>query len=369
MKAWMQQYLILLLLSLPFTTAFACTDIRVTAKDGSVIIGRTLEFAPNLQSNLVTSNRNRTFKMTAPDGSAGLSWVGKNGYVFLNAFNQDIAVDGMNEKGLSYEGLYLPGLAVYQTVPKGSEKQALPYYNLGDWILSNFDNIEQVKAALPKVWVYAGKLPQMGETIFPIHAAVYDAQGKGIVIEYIAGQLHIYDNAIGVMTNSPGYAWHLTNLNNYVHLRPSNPSPVVDNGITFAATGQGFGMIGLPGDISPPSRFVKMATLLNVIVPPQNATDGLNMAEHLLNNVDIPLGLAREDDGNKVTNELTQWTVYKDLTHRIFYYKTYSNLTVRGIMLDKINFAANAPRLKLPINTPPMIQDMTNQLNASVIKP
>ncbi|MBA3662454.1 MAG: choloylglycine hydrolase family protein [Gammaproteobacteria bacterium] len=369
MRAWMRYGLTILLSCLTCSeTLLACTDIRVTAKDGTVLIARSMEFALDLQSNLMSSNRGRLFSAASPTGAAGLTWQGKFGYVFLNGLNIDMAVDGMNEKGLSFGALYLPSFASYQSVPVGGEKQALPYYNLGDWILSNFESVEQVKNAIGKIYVYASPIPGMGDTIFPLHFSVYDAQGRGLVIEYVGGKLKMYDNTVGVLTNSPTYDWHLTNLNNYVHLTPKNPHPVVDNGITFAATGQGFGMIGLPGDISPPSRFVKMTTLLNVATQPLDAAGAINLSEHLMNNVDIPNGLAREDDGNKVTTESTEWVVFKDLTHRVFYFRTYTNLALRGVVLDKINFEGNAPRLKMPIATPPMIQDMTMNFNGATIR-
>jgi len=209
--------------------------------------------------------------------------------------------------------------------------------------------------------VFAEKLPQTGDTIFPLHFAMYDTTGKSIVVEYVGGKLNVYDNKIGVMTNSPSYDWQITNLANYVHLRPQNPNPVIQNGMTFAVNGQGFGMIGLPGDISPPSRFVKIATFLQVVYPANTGADALNLAEHIINNVDIPLGLAREPDSGNITTDTTEWVVFKDLTHKIFYYRTYADLTLRAVSMDKIDFSEKAPRLKMPIVDPEMIQDKTAQ--------
>ncbi len=344
-----------------FHSSLACTDFRLTAKDGTVLITRSLEFALDLKSELCTSNRNRTFVTTGPDGKPTMVWKTKYGYVFFNGLNVDMTVDGMNEKGLSFEALYLPGFAGYQTIPAGQSSRAIPYLNFGDWVLGNFENVEQVRAALNNVYVFTKKIPQAGDTIFPLHFAIYDATGKGIVIEYVGGKLNVYDNKIGVMTNSPTYDWHITNLENYVHLRPQNPNPVVKDGMVLGVNGQGFGMIGLPGDISPPSRFVKIATLLQVVSPVNNAVDVLNLAEHVMNNVDIPLGLAREPDSGNITNDITQWVVFKDLTHKTFYYRTYADLTVRGVSLDKIDFSEKAPRLKMSIASPAMIQDLTSQ--------
>jgi choloylglycine hydrolase len=341
---------------------FAWTDIRLVAQDGTVMIGRTLEFAEQANSNLISSARQKAFKSTAANGKAGLSWDAKYGYVFIDGFNMGVPMDGMNEEGLSIEALYLPGIAEYQTVPEGKEQQALPYYNFGDWVLGNFKTVEEVRKALPDVYVYAATLPQFKDFVFPLHFAIHDASGKGIVVEYVKGELTIYDNEIGVLTNSPTYDWHITNLRNYVNLTPTTPKPIIVDGMTFAATGQGAGMVGLPGDISPPSRFVKMAVMLKTVIQPKNATEALNLSQHIINNVDIPLGFVREaQQENTATNELTQWTVFKDLTNKKFYYRTYDDLTLRSVDLAKIDFSANAQPLKMPIASEQYIVDMTQQ--------
>jgi choloylglycine hydrolase len=354
--------ILILLLCCTNTFLWACTDFRIKASDGTVIIARSMEFALDLRSNLRSSNRGRTFNTPAPNGQAGLSWKAKYGYVFLDGLNVDMAIDGVNEKGLSFEALYLPGLAQYQPVPAGQNDKALPYLNFGDWVLSNFDSVDQVRSALPTIFVFTNKLPGMGDMVFPLHFSIFDASGKGIIVEYVHGKLNIHDNKIGVLTNSPSYNWHITNMNNYVHLLPVNPNPIkTTNGLTFAATGQGFGMIGLPGDISPPSRFVKIATLLRVVMPSNNAEAALNLAEHVINNVDIPLGLAREPEKGNYTDELTQWIVFKDLTNKVFYYRTYVDPSLRKVALKQINFAENAPRLKMPIASKEFILDVTEQ--------
>lgn len=350
--------LFFLWLSLSFS-ALACTDFRLKSQDGTVLITRSMEYSVDMKANLRTSPRGRAYTTMAPDGTPGISWKAKYGYVFLDGMNIDTAIDGMNEAGLSFEALYLPGLADYQTVPTGHATQALPYLTLGDWVLSQFKSVDEVRQALTKVFVYPAKLPGMGDMIFPLHFSIYEASGKGIVVEYVKGQLHIYDH-LGVMTNSPSYDWHLTNLLNYLHLAPVNPPAVIVAGVKYSANGQGFGMIGLPGDVSPPSRFVKIATLLQVAFPTTDATHALNLAEHIINNVDIPLGLVREPQSGNATNETTQWVVFKDLTHKKLYYRTYDNISLRAVDLAKLDFSDNAQRLKMPIASPEFIQDQTN---------
>lgn len=344
---------------------WACTDFRVIAKDGTVLIARSMEYGVDMKSNLRSSPRGRSFSSVAPDGKSGLAWKAKYGYLFLDGFNVDVALDGMNEAGLSIENLYLPNFAGYQVVPAGHSNQALPYLNFADWVLGNFKTVAEVRQALANVYVFEQKVPGMGDRVLPLHFSITDATGKGIVVEYIAGQLHVYDH-IGVMTNSPGYDWHLTNLTNYLRLTPVNPPAVITEGLTFSSNGQGFGMLGLPGDVSPPSRFIKIATLMHVAIPADNITSALNLAEHVINNVDIPLGLVREPSNGSATNETTEWVVFKDLTHKVFYYRTYGDMSLRAVSLDKINFIENAPRLKMPVARAAQVEDVTGQFLRSV---
>lgn len=338
----------------------ACTDFRVIAKDGSVIVTRSMEFSLPLNSNLRTSPRGRHFSSVAPDGQPGMSWTGKFGYVFVDALDQDFAIDGMNERGLSFEYLYLPGETQYQAVPAGKDNHALPYLMLGDWILSNFKTIDEVREALQSIYVFKKTIPIAGNFIFPLHAAVYDATGKGLIIEFLEGKM-IINNSVGVMTNDPSYGWHIANMHNYLNLSPYNPKPITEHGVTYSANGQGTGMLGLPGDISPPSRFTKTIFMLSVVYPVASATEALNLAQHVINNVDIPLGLSRAIDKGKESSELTQWVVFKDLTHKVFYYRTYHNLSLRSVTFNKINLTANAPRLKMPLEQETSIIDMTKR--------
>ena len=125
-------------------------------------------------------------------------------------------------------------------------------------MLGNFATVDEVKAAVGDVVVWGEMVPQLG-SFAPLHYSVHDAGGKSIVIEYVDGKLHVYDNAVGVLTNSPTYEWHIQNLRNYVNLTAENAKPVKIGNVTYAGTGQGSGLHGLPGDPTPPSRFVMAA--------------------------------------------------------------------------------------------------------------
>ena len=343
------------------SSALACTDFRITAQDGTVIITRSLEFALDLKSNLRNSPRGRTVNTVSPDGKPGMAWKAKYGYLFLDGLGIDATVDGMNEQGLSFEYLYLPGETKYQVVPQGQEKQALPYMQFGDWVLANFKSVDELRQALTKIYVTTQKLPGLGDTVFPLHAAIYDASGNGLVVELIDGKMRIYDNKLGLLTNAPTYNWHLANLRNYINLTPLAPKPVIAQGITFIATGQGGGMLGLPGDVSPPSRFIKTAVLQQTAFPVATADTAINLAEHIINNVDIPLGLVREAKTGTATNESTQWVVFKDLTHKKFYFRTYKNMTLRFVSLAQVDFSENAVRFSMPIASNEYAQDVSTQ--------
>jgi choloylglycine hydrolase len=347
--------------SLWLNPLYACTDVRLTAKDGTLIVARSMEFGINLNSNLRSSTRERQYITMMPDGKAAMTWKDKLGYLYVDGFDQDIAIDGINEAGLTFEYLYLPGETQYQDVPQGKENHGIPYFLFGNWVLGNFKTADEVRKAMESIYVYAETMPGMGNVIFPGHVSIFDAKGKGIVIEFIKGKAVIHDN-IGVMTNSPTYDWQVANLSNYLNLTPYNPAPITANGLTFAATGQGAGMLGLPGDVSPPSRFVKVAFMAKVSYPVADATALLNLAQHFLNNVDIPDGLARaHESGGKESSDITEWVLFKDITHKIMYYRTYNDMTLRSVDMNKIDFSPNAKRYKMSLVQAPYVMDNTQK--------
>jgi choloylglycine hydrolase len=322
----------------------ACTHFRLTAKDNTVIIGRSMEFGPNLESEIYTVNRGTNFESTTPDNQPGLHWQAKYGYLALNGFNL-FPVSGINEKGLSFDLLYLPGLAEYQTYDASKASDAMPYYQIADYLLGNFSNIPDIKQALPMLNVYAKALTQAGKpVVFPVHYIVTDKNGQSIAIEYIAGKLNIYDDKTGILTNAPSYLWQETNLKNYVNLSPNAPDAIKKDGITYAVTGQGAGAHGLPGDYTPPSRFVRVAYLVSTAEQMDNASKTINLAEHILNNVDIPYGAVRGPKGDNTADEMdfTQWVVIKDLKHQIIYFRTYSNLAMQTIDMKQFKFEPNS---------------------------
>src|SRR5262249_19804198 len=150
-----------------------------------------------------------------------------------------------------------------------------------------------IKSALGQVVVWGEPVPQLG-AFSPLHFSIHDASGKSIVVEYVGGRMQVYDNVVGVLTNSPVYPWHIENLPNYVNLTAANAAPVKLGTATYAGTGKGSGLHGLPGDPTPPSRFVMAAATSFLADRPKDAAAALILAEHLINRVDIPKGLVRD---------------------------------------------------------------------------
>lgn len=345
------------LFSLP---VHACADFKLVAKDGTVLVTRSLEFAEDLKSNVRSSPRGREFTTVTPNKKSGLSWKAKYGYVYADGFGIDASFDGMNENGLTFAYLYLPGETKYQSIPDGKDAQAIPYTLFGDWILSNFKSIDEIKAALNDVYVTDQTVPQLGDAVLYAHASIYEPSGKGIVVEFYNNKINVSDN-IGVMTNSPKYEWHLTNLRNYLNLSPYNSDAITAGGETYTSTGQGSGAFGLPGDASPPSRFVKIAFMAKNVFQAENAVELLNLGQHIINNFDLPAGYVRSKYNGKTVSDITQWTVFRDLTHKIYYYHSYNDMTLHAIDLNKLNLSENAPALKMPLAGEPVIIDVTDQ--------
>ncbi|MGQ3891646.1 linear amide C-N hydrolase [Legionella sp. CNM-4043-24] len=339
--------------------AIGCSDVKLTAEDGTMMVARTMEFGADLKSNLRSSPRGREFKTTTPNNRPGLSWKSKYGYLYLDGFGIDASFDGMNEAGMSFGYLYLPGETQYQTIPEGKDAQAIPYSVFGDWILSNFKTVDEVREALKNVYVSTQVIPQIGDAVLPAHATIRDASGKGIVVEFYNDKINVFDS-MGIMTNAPRYDWHVTNLRNYINLSSDIPQAVTQGGMTYSATGQGSGAFGLPGDASPPSRFVKLAFMAANVYKVKDATALVNLAQHIMNNVDLPAGYVRSTENGKTETDITQWAVFKDLTHRMFYYRTYNDLTLRVIDMSKIDFSEKAARLIMPVEDAPRLVNTTD---------
>lgn len=319
-------------------SAFACTDFQLKSLDGAVVVGRSMEFAMGMNSEVVVYPRGQKAQSQTPEGKKGLGWTSKYGFLALNALGmKEAVVDGINEAGLSVEFLWFTE-SRYST---NTNKDFLMVTDLGPWILGNFSTVDEVKEKLTGLPVVGAYVPEL-KSVPGFHAAVHDAQGNNLVVEFINGKTMIYDNPIGVMTNKPTFDWQLTNLRNYVNLTPFDQENTLIRGQKFEEAGSGSGWKGLPGDWTPPSRFVRTAMMVNSANQPKNALEAVNLAEHILNANDIPLGVIKTQKADPNLVDYTQWVVIKDLTNRSLYYRSYQDLTLKRVDLNRLNLAPGA---------------------------
>jgi len=160
------------------------------------------------------------------------------------------------------------------------------------------------------------------------------------ILEIINEKPIFYENKLGVLTNSPSFDWQMTNLNNYVNLIPGMaPSQQLD-GVTLTSFGNGSGFLGIPGDITPPSRFIRAAFYQATAPRQETGQQTAIQCFQMLNNFDIPIGIEFAPDQTPVDiPSATQWTSATDMTNRIIYYRTMYDSAIRSIDLRKINFA------------------------------
>lgn len=325
--------------------ASACTSFLIRTTDGGAVYGRTMEFAFPLQSSAIVVPRQYAMTAAGPEGKAGMAWKTRYAAVGVNALGIATIIDGMNEKGLAGGALYFPGFAGYAEPAKANPAQSLAPWDFISWALTSFATVAEVKAALSGISIIDVKQANLGITP-PLHYTLHDASGASIVVEPVDGVLKVYDNRLGVMTNSPPFDWHLTNLRNYVKLSAANAPDLKVEGQTITPLGQGSGMLGIPGDPTPPSRFVRALGYALSAQRQPSGIESVRLTEHILNNFDIPIGWIKEGSGQETSKaplEYTQWSTIADLSHRKFYVKTHENQALRSI--DLMSFDLNAKTL------------------------
>ncbi len=307
----------------------ACTSLTIGTADGGTMYGRTMEFGFELDSQAIVVPRNFDFKGTGPNGEVGKTWTSKYAVAGMNALKLPILVDGVNENGLAGGILYFPGYAEYTADADADSTKSMAPWEFLTWALTSFSTVDEVKAALDGVEIVGVTMPQLG-AIPPFHYTLHDETGKSIVIEPTGGKLKVFENPYGVMTNSPTFDWHLTNLSNYVKLSSENAPPAKFNGHEVDSFGEGSGWLGIPGDPTPPSRFIRAMAFSMTSNPAPAGDTSVRLVEHIMNNFDIPKGTIRDD---KKVADYTQWTVVADLKDRSYYVKTYEDQTLRAINL------------------------------------
>jgi len=316
-----------------------------------------------LKSRLVIVPRGHEFQSHLEDGRLGKRWTTKYGAVGLDVLEKNYVVDGMNEKGLCVNVFYHPGFAEYAPLDRAQIQNSLGSLDLCQYLLTTCATAEEARQAVQAVNVVGVLEPAIGIPS-PIHLIVTDPSGQAFVIEFTRGQTVLHDAPLGVITNSPNYDWHTTNLRNYVNLSPVAIPDKKINDLDFRPLGGGSGMIGLPGDFTPPSRFVRAVAFSKTARPTQDGPETFYELFRILDGFNVPLGAA-EGEASKTNlgglRSATLWTTAYDTKNRVMQYHTMHNRRVRQVDLTKIDFSATTELVHLPLEPTPTqdIEDVT----------
>jgi choloylglycine hydrolase len=321
----------------------ACTGITLCSKDGGVVVGRTVEWAlSNAHLNdILVVPRNKQFRGLPQKNLSCKEWTGKYGFITMTAYGQDFGPDGLNENGLYVGVYYLPNYADYADYNVEDANKSISLGGFMQWVLSSFKSVDEVIKNLNSIKVVKVDSKEYGGAPMPFHMKIADASGNSKIIEIVNnGEINIYDPFLGVITNAPTYDWHLTNLRNYLNLSTSPSKSMTFGKHTLKNLGGGSGLIGLPGDYTSPSRFVRAATFSATCRPLETSIDAVFESFRILDNFNIPIGAHVPND--KIPEEMqsvTQITSSSDLKNKIYYFHTMGNRNIRKIELNKIDFS------------------------------
>lgn len=243
------------------------------------------------------------------------------------AENYPLYYEATNEAGLSAAGLNFPGNAVY--LPPKPDVHNLAPFELIPWLLGQCADLTAARDLLKQLRL--ADIPfNRRFALSPLHWLIADRTGA-IVLEQTADGLHVYENPVGVLTNNPPFPYHLTNLSNYQNLTRERPVNRFCPGLKLEPYSRGMGGIGLPGDLSSASRFVRAAFVrLNAVCKPDEAAS-VSQFFHILGAVEQPRGCARV--GRKF--EITVYTSCCNTDKGIYYYTTYGNRQISAVDMHR----------------------------------
>ncbi|AHI56581.1 choloylglycine hydrolase [Listeria ivanovii] len=302
-----------------------CTSITYTTRDH--YFGRNFDYELSYNEVLVVTPKNFPFHFRKVENM-------KQHYALIGIAsvmeNYPLYYDATNEKGLSMAGLNFSGNADYKEMVEG--KDNVTPFEFIPWILGQCATVKEARVLLEKINLvnisFSDNLP-----LASLHWLMAD-QTESIVIESVKDGLHIYDNPVGVLTNNPPFNYQLFNLNNYRVLSSKTPENHFSKKLELDPYSRGMGGMGLPGDLSSMSRFVKVAfTKLNSISG-NSESESISQFFHILGSVEQQKGLC------DVGGEKYEHTIYSsccNMDKGIYYYKTYDNSQITGIDMHREN--------------------------------
>ena len=300
-----------------------CTAINMTTKEH--YFGRNLDLEYSYQETVTITPRNYPFlfrkmgKMDKHYSIIGMAYV-VHGY--------PLYYDATNEKGVSIAGLRFAGNAVY--FEEVEEKDNVSPFELIPWILCQCATMEEVKQLLTQINLvdiaFSEQLP-----LTPLHWMI-SYQEESIVVESTKSGLHVYENKVGVLTNNPPFELQLWNLSNYMGLSKDSLQNRFSERISLEEYSRGMGAIGLPGDLSSASRFVRAAFILQNSVSGESEEESVGQFFYVLGAVEQQRGCVQLKED---AYEISVYSSCCNTDKGIYYYITYNNRQITAVDMWK----------------------------------
>ena len=300
-----------------------CTAATYKTKD--FYFGRTLDYEFSYGEEIVVTPRNFPFSFRAMDAlerhyaMIGMAHV---------ALDYPLYYEAVNEKGLGMAGLNFVGNAVYNDAVSGADNVA--QFELIPWILGQCASVKEAKALLEKINI-TNTVFADGYPLAELHWLIADSE-CAITVESVKDGLKVYDNPVGVLTNNPPFDIQMFMLNNYMHLSSSSPANSFGGGLELQRYSRGMGAIGLPGDLSSQSRFVRVAFVKQNSLSADTENESVSQFFHILGSVDQQRGCCDMGDGKY---EITIYTSCCNASRGIYYYTTYDNHQISAVDMHR----------------------------------
>ena len=308
-----------------------CTAATYQTKD--FYFGRTLDYEFSYGDEITVTPRNYpfTFRESGETLSSHYALIG----MAHVAGNYPLYYDAINEKGLGMAGLNFVGNAVYRE--KTEDRRNVTQFEFIPWVLAQCADLNEARRLLSNVNItntpFSDKLPTA-----QLHWIIADKSGC-ITVESVADGVKIYDNPVGVLTNNPPFNEQMFRLNDFMHLSPKSPENRFSAALDLHTYSRGMGALGLPGDLSSQSRFIKVAFTKMNSVSGDSEKESISQFFHILGSVDQQRGCC--DVGDK-EYEITLYTSCCNADKGIYYYTTYENHQISAVDMNRENLDANA---------------------------
>lgn len=300
-----------------------CTAATYRTKDH--YFGRTLDYEVSYGEEVVVTPRNFPFHFRHMGGlSSHYAIIG----MATVAGEYPLYYDATNEKGLSMAGLNFPGNADYKPLAEGKDNVAT--FELIPWLLGQCATVEEAKAYLARMNLANTPFgPQF--PVSPLHWIIAD-RDCAITVESVREGIRIYDNPVGILTNNPPFDYQMTNLTNFMSLSTEPPENHFSDQLDLTPYSRGMGMLGMPGDLSSASRFVRVAFTKLHSVSGTSESESISQFFHILGSVAQQRGCVHMGEGKY---EITIYTSCCNTDRGIYYYTTYENSQITGVDLHR----------------------------------